>query len=161
MNTRKRHLGANPVMISTLVLAAFFALASTAHATQADHIKASHAWLRVLPADLPAGAYVTLENTGNQAASLTSASSAAYAQAMLHHSTSEGGTSRMSMVAALPVPAHGKAMLAPGGYHLMLMKAVHPVKAGDTVNVTLTFSDGSTLATPFIARPANAIEPGS
>jgi copper(I)-binding protein len=52
-------------------------------------------------------------------------------------------------------------VLAPAGYHLMLMKAVSPVKPGDTVKLTLKFSDGSTLTTDFMARPANAVDDDS
>jgi len=77
---------------------------------------------------------------------------------MLHQSSNEGGTSRMSAVDSLAVPAHGTAMLAPAGYHLMLMKASKPVKPGDTVRLQLSFTDGSTLATDFLARPANAVD---
>ena len=135
--------------------------ATVTYATDAQHIRASHAWIRVLPGDLPAGAYVTLQNDGDRPIALSSASSPAYADVMLHHSSSEGGMSRMTMVDNLPVPAHGKAVLAPAGYHLMLMKAVSPVKPGDTVKLTLKFSDGSTLATDFMARPANAVDDDS
>ena len=43
------------------------------------------------------------------------------------------------------------------GYHLMLMQADSPVKPGDSVSRSmLKFADGSTLATDFLARPANA-----
>jgi hypothetical protein len=135
-------------------------LAGAAHATEAAHVRASHAWIRVLPGDLPAGAYVTLENDGDQPASLRGASSTVYAEVMLHQSSTAGGVSRMSMVDALPVPAHGKAELAPAGYHLMLMQPNKPVHPGDTVILTLKFGDGSTLATRFIARPANALDAG-
>lgn len=130
-------------------------------ATEAEHVHASHAWLRVLPGDLPAGAYVTLENSGDQPAALSGASSAAYADVMLHKSSSDGGMSRMAMVDSLTVPAHGKAVLAPAGYHLMLTQAAHPVKPGDTVRLNLKFTDGSTLPADFIARPANAVDAGS
>ena len=130
-------------------------------ATEAEHVHASHAWLRVLPGDLPAGAYVTLENSGDQPAALSGASSAAYADVMLHKSSSDGGMSRMAMVDSLTVPAHGKAVLAPAGYHLMLTTAVHPVKPGDTVRLSLKFADGSTLPADFVARPANAVDAGS
>jgi len=130
-------------------------------ATEAEHVHASHAWLRVLPGDLPAGAYVTLENSGDQPAALSGASSAAYADVMLHKSSSDGGMSRMAMVDSLTVPAHGKAVLAPAGYHLMLTKAAHPVKPGDTVRLSLKFADGSTLPADFTARPANAVDAGS
>lgn len=138
------------------LLAAGLLAAVAAHATEAEHIRASQAWIRVLPGDLPAGAYVTLENTGDQPAILRGARSARYGSAMLHKSSAEGGVSRMAMVDELPVPAHGKAELSPGGYHLMLMQATAPVNVGDKVKVTLTFSDGSTLDADFIARPANA-----
>ncbi|QNK02082.1 copper chaperone PCu(A)C [Dyella telluris] len=138
------------------LLAAGLMFGTTAQASEADHIRASQAWIRVLPGDLPAGAYVTLENTGDQPASLRGAHTASYAGAMLHQSSGEGGVSRMSMVDALAIPAHGKAELSPGAYHLMLMNAKTPVKVGDKIKVTLSFGDGSTLDADFIARPANA-----
>ena len=56
---------------------------------------------------------------------------------------------------------HGTATLAPAGYHLMLMKSTHPIKPGDTVRMNLKFADGSTLATNFVARPANAVDAGN
>jgi copper(I)-binding protein len=133
-------------------------LVGAVHATSAEHIRASHAWIRVLPGNLPAGAYVTLENDSDQPVTLSGASSAAYAEVMLHQSSSEGGISRMAMLDSLTIPAHGKALLAPASYHLMLMKAAVPVKPGDTVSLTLKFTDGSTLVTNFIARPANAVD---
>jgi periplasmic copper chaperone A len=142
------------------LLLAGLLLAGGAHATDADHIRASHAWIRVLPGALPAGAYVTLENDGEQPVALRGAGSTVYAEVMLHQSSRAGGMSRMSMVDALNVPAHGKAELAPAGYHLMLMQPNAPVTPGDTVTPTLQFGDGSTLATDFIARPANALDAG-
>lgn len=140
------------------LLLAGLLVAGSVSAAAADRVHASHAWIRVLPGDLPAGGYVTLQNDGDQPVALSGARSTAYAAVMLHHSSSEGGTSRMTMVDALTVPARGKAVLAPAGYHLMLMKAASPVKPGDKVKLTLTFTDGSTLATDFIARPANAVD---
>ena len=142
------------------LLAVGLLLAAGAHATEAEHVRTSNAWIRVLPGDLPAGAYVTLENTGDQPAHLRGARSAGYSDAMLHKSSTDGGVSRMSMASDLTIPAHGKAELSPGGYHLMLMKATSPVKIGDQVKVTLTFGDGSSLDTDFIARPANATSAG-
>ncbi|MDE1894868.1 MAG: copper chaperone PCu(A)C [Pseudomonadota bacterium] len=145
---------------ATLSLLTGLLLASALHATAAEHIRASHAWIRVLPGDLPAGAYVTLANDGDQAVALSGASSTAYATVMLHRSSMQGGMSRMTMVDSLAVPAHGKAVLAPAGYHLMLMQPRSPVKPGDTVQLLLKFSDGSTLPASFIARPADALGAG-
>ncbi|WP_430390754.1 copper chaperone PCu(A)C [Dyella sp. 20L07] len=140
------------------LLAAGLLLTAGVHATEAEHVRASQAWIRVLPGDLPAGGYVTLENTGDQPATLRTIISPSYGNVMLHKSSTEGGVGRMAMVDSLAIPTHGKVELAPGGYHLMLMKAIAPVKVGDKVKLTLRFNDGSTLDADFVARPANAID---
>jgi copper(I)-binding protein len=149
-----------PNALALPLLMAGLLLAAGAHATEAEHVHASQGWIRILPGDLPAGGYVTLENAGDQPASLRGARSASYASIDLHKSSSDGGMSRMAMVDSVAIPAHGKAELTPGGYHLMLMKAAASVKPGDKVKLTLTFGDGSTLDTEFLARPANASDAG-
>jgi len=131
--------------------------AGAAHATQAAHVHATDAWIRVMPANLPAGGYVSLRNNGDQPAVLDGASSAAYGSVMLHQSSTDTGMGRMRMVDSLTVPAHGQVALAPGGYHFMLMDAGKPVQPGQTVQVVLHFADGSTLVTDFLAKPANAL----
>jgi len=138
------------------VLLAGVLAAAGARASEAAHVRAGQAWIRVLPGDLPAGGYVVLSNDGDQPATLRGATSPRYGSVMLHRSSGEGGMSRMAMVDSLVVPAHGKVELAPGGYHLMLMHAVAPVKPGERVPLSLRFADGSTLAVDFAARPANA-----
>jgi len=137
-----------------LALAAL--LAPAVHASQADQVKATHAWIRLLPANLPAGGYVTLDNQGATAATLVSAHSDAYASLMLHQSTTDAaGNSAMHMLDRLVIPAHGQVSLVPAGYHLMLQQAAHPLQPGDTVAITLDFADGSHLRVPFLIRPAN------
>jgi len=143
--------------LALLLLAGWLAV-GTVHANQAEHIRASKAWIRVLPSALPAGGYVTLHNDSDQPAALSGASSAAYSDVMLHKtSTQAAGMSQMTMVDRLDVPAHGEVSLAPAGYHLMLSDPSHPVKAGDTVKLSLKFADGSVLDVDFLARPANAV----
>jgi periplasmic copper chaperone A len=139
-----------------LLVAALLPLAG-AHAGQADHVTASHAWIRLLPANLPASGYVTLQNKGSSAAILVTAHSETYASVMLHQSmTTSDGMSSMSAVAQLTIAPQGTAALAPAGFHLMLEQAKHPLKPGDTVAITLDFADGSHLAVPFLVRAANA-----
>lgn len=141
-------------LIAVAMLATTPACAQSSQA--APPVTASHAWIRVMPGALPAGAYVTLENTGNTAIVLISASSPNYRAVMLHRSTFSNGMSHMHPVKQLTLPAHGTVTFAPGGYHLMLMHATHPVKPGDTVPITLHFADGRALLVQFAARPANA-----
>jgi copper(I)-binding protein len=141
------------------LLLAGLLFAGGADAAEATRVHAGNAWIRVLPGDLPAGGYVTLRNDGDQAATLRGATSPRYGRIMLHKSSSETGMSRMVMIDALTVPAHGSVTLAPGGYHLMLMKATSPVTPGEQVELSLHFADGSTLEQAFLARPANALGP--
>jgi len=141
---------------TALLLVAGLLAAGLAHAAT-PRLSASHAWLRVLPGNLPAAAYVVLRNDGDRPIALTGASSDVYGMAMLHQSAQAGGSSRMSMVAALPIPAHGTQALAPGGYHLMLMDARQSVQPGQHVRITLRFADGETLPVDFLARPAGAL----
>ena len=116
----------------------------------------SHAWIRWLPNNLPAAGYATIQNTSTTPIRLLSADSTGYASVMLHQSLQHDGVERMQMVDAMPIPAHGNAALAPGGYHLMLMQPQGTVIPGDVVPVRLHFSDGSTVAADFKVRPASA-----
>ena len=131
--------------------------AGAAMAGDAGQVAASHGWIRVMPGALPAGGYVVLENHGDRAVSLSAASSPAYAEVMLHKSSTDTGMGRMEKVDALSIPAHGKAALSPGGYHLMLMKPAAAVLPGNRVQMQLQFDDGSSLPVDFVARPANAL----
>ena len=146
--------------LRTVLLFTSLLFADTAAAGDADHVAASHGWIRVMPGALPAGGYVVLENHSDHPVSLSSASSPAYADVMLHKSSTDTGMGRMEKVEALPIPAHGKAALSPGGYHLMLMQAKAPVKVGDKVRVALRFAYGSTLDTEFEAKAANTVDGG-
>ena len=135
--------------------------AGTVTAGDADHVTASRGWIRVMPGALPAGGYVVLENHGDRAVALRSASSTAYGDVMLHKSSTDTGMGRMEMVDSLSIPAHGQAALSPGGYHLMLTKPTGSVKVGDKVRVELRFADGSMLPTDFEAKPANTVDGGA
>lgn len=125
----------------------------------ASTIQVQKAWIRILPAGLPAGGYAVIHNTGAIPRKLTSVSSSAYASAMLHRTVEKAGVSDMHMVTALSIPAHGDLRLVPGHYHLMFMHATRAIHPGDTVAVTLHFADGSTLKVNFAAMPANSAGP--
>ncbi|KLD68167.1 copper chaperone PCu(A)C [Luteibacter rhizovicinus] len=134
-------------------------VAGAAQAADAPSVKASDGWLRVLPGSLPAGGYVSFENLSDRAVSIVGASSPDYAEAMVHRSSTDGGMGRMEMVDSVPLPPKGKLAFSPGGYHVMLMEAKHPVKPGDKIVVTFALSDGGKLPVTLLARPANASGP--
>lgn len=135
---------------------ALLLVAGAVQAADAPLVKTSDGWLRVLPGSLPAGGYVSFENLSDRAVSIVGASSPDYAEAMIHRSSTDGGMGRMEMVDSVALPPKGKLAFSPGGYHVMLMDAKHPVKPGDKIVVTFKLSDGQNLPVTLLARPANA-----
>ena len=154
----RQRTGKRPViaLLGVALLLAAAGSAAVAGSAATSAIRVSHAWIRVLPGDLPAAGYARLENRSDESVALVGARSGSYRRIMLHESLMSGGMSEMKRVSHLTIPAHGGAALAPGGYHLMLMNAVRPVKPGDEVAITLVFAGGSTRTVTFLAMPANA-----
>lgn len=84
------------------------------------------------------GCYLTLTASGDDR--LISVSSPSAASAEIHEMSTEGGVMKMGeMKDGLPLPGGEAMSLAPGGNHIMLMGVTAPLKAGDTVSLTLTF----------------------
>jgi periplasmic copper chaperone A len=133
-------------------------LASVLFATSAwaAGLTVSGAWVRHLPAGVPAGGFFTLHNQSKGAVALVGASSPDYAMVMLHKTVEEGGTSKMMPVDRIEVPAGGAVAFHPGGYHLMLMHAKHEIKVGSRIPVTLVFSDGAKVTAQFEVRGPTA-----
>ncbi len=125
----------------------------------AEPVRVQQAWIRWLPANLPAGGYVTLTNPGDRAVTLVSASSPDYGSVALHRSLTQNGTSRMVPVARIDVAPHATLNFASFGYHFMLMQPRVPVAPGDHVPVTLHFADGRSLTASFEVRKPDAGAP--
>jgi len=117
-------------------------------------VTVSDAWFRALPANLPAGGYFTLHNSGT-AVQLTAAQSPVCRTLMLHRSTRTGGTESMTMVGSVIVPAGGTIAFSPGGYHLMCSSPKSAMTPGGQVPVTFRFSDGTTTTARFEVRNAS------
>lgn len=132
---------------------AFLAIASVQAADTPLQIQ--DAWIRWLPGDLPAAGYAIVTNSGDKPARLLGADSPDYRGVMLHQSFKHDGAAHMKMVDGIDIPAHGQITLAPGGYHLMLMHAKHPIAPGDHVHLNLHFAGDKTLGVDVVVRPAN------
>ena len=144
--------------LATLLGFALVALGTTAiAAAPVAHVE--HAWIRWLPANLPAAGYATIVNDSGATLGLESVTSPDYKMVMLHHSRLAQGDSTMEMVDRLDIPAHASVQLAPGGYHLMLSQPTRPIKPGDKVPMTLHFAGGATLHAVFSVLPADASGP--
>lgn len=108
-------------------------------------ISVTGAWARPSVRSMTSGAYLTLHNRKAAADTLTGARTPAASRADLHQSFSSEGISGMRPAGPLPIPAGDSLSLAPGGYHLMLMRMERSTETGDTLELDLHFASGDTL----------------
>lgn len=130
------------VAILHLVLAAMSLWAQAACAGE-QGLSFADAWIRALPPGMGMTAgFGTLRNDGPADIVLTAFSSPEFADVSLHRSEEVDGVSRMRSVPSLAVPAGASVELAPGGYHLMLMKPLGALEAGRPVTVRMMAEGG-------------------
>ena len=99
------------------------------------------------------GCYLTL--TAPQADTLVSVASPVAALAQVHEMRMESNMMMMrELEQGLPLPAGQAVALAPGGNHIMLMGVTEPLRAGDTVPLTLTFANAAPVEiTATVGQP--------
>jgi copper(I)-binding protein len=136
------------------LLLALFALIATSASAQ---ITVTDAWVRgTVPGQKATGAFMKLQSVVD--ATLVGAESSAAAAVEIHEMSVDGGVMRMRSVERIALPAGKTVELGPGGYHVMLMDLKQPLKEGQKVPVTLTFTDAagkrSTLA---VVAPVRAL----
>src|SRR5699024_7125494 len=88
-----------------------------------------------------------IENSGDEDATLVAVESRISEDIELHQ-TSDDGSGAMPMEekeGGFTIAAGDSLDLAPGGDHIMFMEFDGPLQAGDTVELTLVFSDDSRL----------------
>lgn len=95
------------------------------------------AWVRGMVAPQRAtGAFMKI--TSAQGGKLVAVSTPAARVAEVHEMVMQGDVMAMRAIEALDLPAGKAVEFKPGGHHLMLMGIDQPLKAGETVSLTLT-----------------------
>ena len=129
--------------LALLALAALVGAGCSAAATPAPTAAGavptiSGAWVRPAAKGGQTAAYMTIAGAGQMDA-LTAVAVTFAASAEVHQTTSMSGMMGMSAVEKIDIPAGQAVKLEPGGYHVMIMNLSADLKAGDTVELTLTF----------------------
>ncbi|WP_303760917.1 copper chaperone PCu(A)C [Alcanivorax jadensis] len=137
----------------SLLVVAVLAFAMPAHA----ELTFADPWLRAVPPVSPTMAgYVTLNNSGDEAVTITGVSTPAAGHTMLHDVESAAdGSRRMVHLHHLEIPARGSVPLAPGGRHLMLMKLAEVPAPGETVEICFHLKGGEDACTGFPVKRAS------
>ncbi len=131
----------------------FIAAALLASFAAQAQVKVADPWVRATVAPQKAtGAFMQL--TSEQAVKVVAASSPVAAVVEIHEMKMDDGVMKMRAVDALPLPAGQAVALKPGSYHVMLMGLKAPIKAGETVPLTLTVegADGKRTAVEIKAE---------
>ena len=155
-------VGAGPALRPALTLVLTFSMMLTMMGaggmpargadTAALVVEAANAWVRWLPADLPAAGYVTLTNKGSTTLELVGVSSPDFEEVDMHQTLESHGMSEMRPVDSLVLKPQATVRFAEGGYHLMLMHAKRQLHQHDRVEIVFRFSDGRTMPVPFEVR---------
>ncbi|MDN5823300.1 MAG: copper chaperone PCu(A)C [Micrococcaceae bacterium] len=125
--------------------------ASTA-TDQAHAVEVQDTWTKATDTDM-SGSFGTLTNTSDSEAVLVKAESPEAGMVELHEMTgTSGAMSMQEKDGGFSIAPGQSAELAPGGDHIMLMKLKDELKAGDPVDITLTYADGSTATVPFTTK---------
>lgn len=126
-------------------------VATSTPPSNAPPIVVSNAYVRApAPPTDAAAAYFTVSNTTGTNDRLESVSSGAGATTVLH-------TSGMKTVAGgVVIPAHGKLVLSTGKGHVMIQQLFGTLKAGQSVNLALSFAHAGEIevSAPVIALGA-------
>jgi copper(I)-binding protein len=86
-----------------------------------------------------AGAFLSIENRGQEADRLVSASSPVAGLVEIHEMAMDGGLMKMRAVKGIDLKPGATVELRPGGYHVMLEDLKQPLKQGDQFPMLLTF----------------------
>lgn len=122
-------------------------------ADDAAGVSITDGWVKAADSGMTA-AFGTISNASDHEVTITSVSSPASPEVQLHEMKA-GDSGNMVMTEkpnGLSIPAKGKATLEAGGDHIMLMDLADPLKPGENVALTLTFSDDSTMKLEVPAR---------
>ncbi len=107
----------------------------------AGDIQVEGAWARATAPGQSTG-MVDLAITSLKGAKLVGFSSPACKSAQMHSMSHDNGMMEMREVQAIELPAGKRIVLGNAGYHLMLIDLLAPLKAGDSVPLTLNIRVG-------------------
>lgn len=137
-------------ILCTLLLSA---ISLSAHAA----VEVENAFIRAIPpGQQNTAAFMTLHNTSAKALTLVSARASVATATELHTHTEQNGVMQMRQVAEIELKAGSKTELKPGGLHIMLLGLTESLAAGDNVELTLKYADGSEQQLAVPVQPVTA-----
>jgi copper(I)-binding protein len=111
------------------------------------------AWAEATPPGADVGVvYLELHNLGSTPDRLVGVTSPVAGKLSLHQSMTMSGMSQMRPLDGVTLPPGAIVRFAPGGTHVMLEQLRRPLKAGDSVPLTLIFDHAAALTVAATVR---------
>lgn len=131
----------------------------TTAAQTSGKITVADFWVKAVDGNMT-GAFGTITNGTDKAVTVVSGTSPVAGKVELHEVVPNGtsGTKMQPKEGGFPIAAGATYTLKPGGDHVMLMMLKQPLKAGDTVDFTLTMANGSTVMVSAPVKPFTAAQ---
>ncbi len=141
-----------PILLALLIIAAILVPGMS---TAADsNLVVAGAWIRQPPPGSDVAAvYLSLQNIGTRAVTLTGIECPLASMAMLHETQESGGQSQMRALTSVALAPGAGMAFSPGGKHIMLHGLAHPLQVGERVPIVLVFAGGFRLHATAVVRP--------
>jgi len=111
----------------------------------ANDIKVEEPYVRATPPHLPnSAAFMTIKNDSNENVSIVKATSNVSKVVELHTHDLKDGVMTMYQIPKIDILSKSQTVLKPGGLHIMFIGLNNPRKVGQSVSLTLEFSNGKT-----------------
>lgn len=148
------------VQLSAAMLLTLAAILTAPGGVSASGVMVTEAFARAstTPMATSGAAYVSLMNHATEADRLVSVSTPAARTAEIHTSEMVDGVMKMAPAGPLDLPLHGTLTMQPGGYHIMLIGLVKPLKKGDEIEINLTFEKAGAV---MVRVPVGGVTAGS
>lgn len=143
------------VFLGVSLLSGAVSTPAVADEFNAGEITISNPWSRPTPPGAPMGVgYMAITNNGDSDVTLISAVTPRAKNVSIHESTIKDGIMSMrSLKEGLAIPAGETVELKPHSYHLMLEKLDAPLKAGESIPMTVNFTGTAAMTIELSVEP--------
>lgn len=132
--------------------AALLGACTTRSAPPVPRVEVRHAWARIADSGATSGAYLEIDNNDTVPITLVGVATSDAQAAEVHESMQHDGMAHMMPRTELLIPAGDVVKMAPGGLHVMLIDLRHALAVGDSVQLSLRFSDSTRVAVTVPVR---------
>ncbi len=138
-----------------LIVAVLASLALSTSALADIEVSQAHA-RAVPPGQSNSAAFMTLKNNSADQVALIGGTSSVATAVELHTHNHDNGVMQMRRIPQVTLLGHDQVTLKPGGLHIMLIGLNKPLQAGETIDLQLDFSDGSSQQLTVPVQPVMA-----